>query len=89
MDRRILTVAVAVPLLLVASVTDASLSSSWSSQGVDPSPTNETDLIRALISHVSPNGDSGADPTYVSSRSFSSVLVEFSCLFRSILLNFL
>jgi hypothetical protein len=88
MDRRILTVAVAVPLLLVASVTDASLSSSWS-QGVDPSPTNETDLIRALISHVSPNGDSGADPTYVSSRSFSSVLVEFSCLFRSILLNFL
>lgn len=88
MDRRILTVAVAVPLLLVASVTDASLSSSWS-QGVDPSPTNETDLIRALISHVSPNGDSGADPTYVSSRSFPSVLVEFSCLFRSILLNFL
>ncbi|CAL5040344.1 unnamed protein product [Urochloa decumbens] len=65
MDRRMLMVAMALPLLLV---TDASRSHPWSQQEVtDQKPralANETTLIRGLISHISPDADSGANPTY-------------------------
>ncbi|CAN6215739.1 unnamed protein product [Urochloa humidicola] len=65
MDRMMLMVAL--PLLLVASVTDASRSHPWSQQEVDQklgAPANETALIRGLIGRISPDADSGTDPTY-------------------------
>ncbi|CAN6162829.1 unnamed protein product [Urochloa humidicola] len=68
MDRIMLMVAMALLLLLVVSVTDASRSHPRSQQEVNDQKfgalANETALIRGLIGHISLNGDSGADPTY-------------------------
>ncbi|CAL4938988.1 unnamed protein product [Urochloa decumbens] len=68
MDRMMLMVAVALPLLLVASITDASRFHPLSQQEVDQklgAPANETALIRGLIGRISPDADSGTDPTYM------------------------